>query len=176
MSLSDLAAVGSLISSIAVLVSLVYLALQIRQSQRNQRAALNQGSIDRITSILVTFGSPDYARVYAKTYRHDATFTSEEIATVFFMLRASLVGLQDSMIQHRQGLIDQITLDNTLVAMRQQITFPVWRAAWLTTQNTYAPELRDLVNGLIAQAPVAPPTDFTAQFNATVAELVRPRA
>src|SRR5689334_6518225 len=52
MTLSDLAAVGSLVSGVAVLVSLVYLALQVRQSERNQRAVLNQGYITRVTEYL----------------------------------------------------------------------------------------------------------------------------
>ncbi len=173
MSLTDLAAIGSLVGSIAVVVSLIYLALQIRLAEKNQRAALNQGSIDRTTAMLVTFGHPEYARMFAKAYQHDSTFTAEEIATLILMLRASLVGLQDSLVQHRQGLIDQVTLDNTQVSMRQQLAFPVWRAVWLMTQHTYAPELRQLVDSLIAEAPVAPASDFTALFNAKVAELAK---
>lgn len=37
MSLSDLAAVGSLISGIAVFLSFIFLSLQLRQANRNQR-------------------------------------------------------------------------------------------------------------------------------------------
>ncbi|HEX3432128.1 MAG TPA: hypothetical protein VHT03_14710 [Rhizomicrobium sp.] len=43
MSLSDLASLGSFVSAFAVLASLVYLALQVRQAEKNQRAILNQG-------------------------------------------------------------------------------------------------------------------------------------
>ena len=48
MKLSDLASIGSLISSAAVLISLVYLALQIRQAERNQRALIHQGRASRM--------------------------------------------------------------------------------------------------------------------------------
>ena len=37
MSLSDVAAIGSLVSGVAVLVSLVYLSLQVKQAERNQQ-------------------------------------------------------------------------------------------------------------------------------------------
>ena len=40
MSLSDLASIGSLVSGVAVLGSLIYLALQVRQTDRNQQAAI----------------------------------------------------------------------------------------------------------------------------------------
>ena len=47
MTLSDLAAIGSLVSGLAVLVSLVYVSIQIRQTERNQRALINQGAMAR---------------------------------------------------------------------------------------------------------------------------------
>ena len=48
MSLSDLASIGSLISGVAVLVSLVYLSLQIRQNARHSQALIQQGRAARI--------------------------------------------------------------------------------------------------------------------------------
>ena len=45
MNLSDVASIGSFVSGVAVLVSLVYLSLQVRQTERNQRALMNQGII-----------------------------------------------------------------------------------------------------------------------------------
>jgi len=42
MSLSDLAAVGSFISGIAVFLSFIFLALQLRQANRNQRSLMQQ--------------------------------------------------------------------------------------------------------------------------------------
>ena len=47
MTLSDLASIGSLVSGLAVLGSLFYLSLQNRQLDRNQRALMNQGVINR---------------------------------------------------------------------------------------------------------------------------------
>ena len=43
MSLADLASIGSFISGIVVLVSLVYLGLQVRQAKFHQQAAIRQG-------------------------------------------------------------------------------------------------------------------------------------
>ncbi len=38
MTLTDLASIGSLLSGVAVVISLAYLAFQIRQNTRHQRA------------------------------------------------------------------------------------------------------------------------------------------
>jgi hypothetical protein len=43
MTLSDLSSIVGVISGLAVLGSLVYLSLQNRQMERNQRALMNQG-------------------------------------------------------------------------------------------------------------------------------------
>jgi hypothetical protein len=42
-SLSDISSIASLVSSIAVVISLFYLSIQIRQAQKNQRAIMQQG-------------------------------------------------------------------------------------------------------------------------------------
>ena len=43
MSLSDLAALGSFISGVAVVVTLVFLLVQMRQTNRNQKSLMQQG-------------------------------------------------------------------------------------------------------------------------------------
>ena len=58
MKLSDLASIGSLISSAAVLISLVYLALQIRQAERNQRALIHQGRASRMIALMAQIADP----------------------------------------------------------------------------------------------------------------------
>ena len=58
MSLSDWASIGSLVSSIAVLISLIYLALQVRQAERNQQASIRQGRATRMVDIILAAGEP----------------------------------------------------------------------------------------------------------------------
>jgi hypothetical protein len=53
MLLSDLASIGNLVSGLAVLASLVYLSLQLRQTDRNQKALMNQGTVTRNTDIVM---------------------------------------------------------------------------------------------------------------------------
>jgi hypothetical protein len=55
MSLSDLASLGSFVSGVAVLASLVYFQLrqvnaQVRQTEKNQQALIRQARTDRVTS------------------------------------------------------------------------------------------------------------------------------
>jgi hypothetical protein len=58
MTFSDPASVGSFVSALAVLISLIYLALQVRQAERNQRALMQQGRADRVSGYCLKMAEP----------------------------------------------------------------------------------------------------------------------
>ena len=63
MSIADLA---SLASSVAVVVSLVFLGLQIRQSNRNQRSLMQQGRSARNVELLSRLSNPSVSDVISR--------------------------------------------------------------------------------------------------------------
>lgn len=171
MSFSDIASLGSLISGVAVLISLVYLALQVRQAEKNQRAALNQGTVDRLANLILTLSQPAFADLLARVRAPDPTFTAQEIMSLRLIQRATLLSLQDTVIQHREGLLDQATLDNGVNAMKETLAWPVARVIWQSTKHSYAPELRTFVEGLMAGLPVPTPRDIDAEFKLALAHV-----
>lgn len=170
MSIADYASIASLMSGVAVLVSLVYLALQVRQTEKNQRAALNQGTVDRLANLILTLSQPAFADLLARVRAPDPTFSSQEIMSLTLMQRATLLSLQDTVIQHREGLIDQTTLENGVNAMQETLSWPVSRIIWHSTKHTYAPELRTFVDALMVGLPVPVPRDVVTEFNKGVAQ------
>ena len=79
MTLSDLASIGSLISGVAVLISLIYLALQVRQSDRNQRTLLQQTASTRNAQGSARLTEPHLAELYAKAVHNDTNFTTAQV-------------------------------------------------------------------------------------------------
>ena len=63
MTLSDLASIGSLVSGAAVLGSLIYLALQVRQTDRNQMAAIRHSRVTRAVDVLMAHADPSLAAI-----------------------------------------------------------------------------------------------------------------
>ena len=61
MSLSNLASLGSFVSGFAVLISLIYLALQVRQSERNQQIAIRHSRASRIVELQLALADPAVA-------------------------------------------------------------------------------------------------------------------
>ena len=107
MTLSDIASIGSLVSGIAVLISLIYLGQQIRQNSRHTRALILQGRVDRVVSHHVAIASTDL--VAAWIAENGSTPTPDEIRRRQFQLQgiAYNVSWEDTFVQHENGLLGE---------------------------------------------------------------------
>jgi hypothetical protein len=170
MSLTDLATIASLVSSAAVLVSLVYLSLQLRQTERNQRSLIIQGSINRASEGIQFATQPFVNDLNARVSSGETNFTAAELNQLRLILRRNLIGLQDTVLQHQSSLIDSSTLENTLGLVRSVLAQPVYRAVWWSSSHTYSAEFAAYVDRLVADVPIAEPRDVVAQFQANLAK------
>jgi hypothetical protein len=180
MSLSDLASLGSFISGFAVLISLIFLYFQLRQvnaqvlqTEKNQRALMNQGVISRGINISMFVAQPQINDLMTRMQAGETEFSGPEISVLRLVLRVYLLHLQDHYVQHAAGLIDQISYDNVLSGFRYGVlTQPVMRAIWQRARRGFAPELVTLLDGLIKDMQLAEPVNFVAQLKADLAEVM----
>jgi hypothetical protein len=173
MSLSDLASLGSFVSGVAILISLIYVALQLRQSAKHQRSLTNQGYVARITENLRWLAQPANAELRTRINAGETAFTAEELYRLQLLFRTVVLNGQDLYLQHQSGLLDTITFDTFMLGFKEQIlSQPVFRAIWMGTARTVAPEFRVVVTTMLAEIPLAKPADAVAQFNANLAKVV----
>lgn len=79
MDLESLANLGEAVSAAAVVVSLVYLAIQVRQNTQSQRTDNYLGVLDRIAGIQSRLSQDgDYARLFARGVMDASLLTSRE--------------------------------------------------------------------------------------------------
>src|SRR5215472_12136886 len=106
MSLSDLASLGSFVSGLAVLVSLVYLALQTRQNVKHTRALLNQASGERGVNLFLARAMPDAARVWVA--ENDGAADPSKVQSEQFnnMCAAIYINWDGVFAQHQDGLLE----------------------------------------------------------------------
>jgi hypothetical protein len=168
-SLSNLASIGSLISGVAVLISLVYLALQVRQAARNQRALMQQGRADRVANACIALAQPGISRVYNKGLEGDENLTPEELEQFIALCRAAFLSGEDTFLQHLSGHFDEVAYSSVVAGARAMLRSPGLRACWRISAAQFGPEYRAFMDSLIRETPVAPPSDRLAQWN----ELVR---
>lgn len=173
MSLSDLASLGSFVSGSAVLVSLVYLAIQVRQAEKNQRAVLNQGYITRVADYLRWYAESPINELRTRVIAGDTSFTAEELLRLQLALRVTLLSAQDAYLQHKTGLVDDMTLENSMRSVRNSwLNQPVYRALWLQQAPTIAPEFAAVIETMLRETPVTKPNDMVSLFHADLARVV----
>ena len=170
MSLSDLASIGTLVSGLAVLASLVYLSLQIRQSDKNQRALINQGTVTRNIDILMFLSQPQIHALTTRVAAGEVDFTAEELDYLQLRLRATLLTNQDTYLQHEAGLVDEITFENSLAVLRFVLSQPVYRAIWTTNRNGYAAGYAAYIEKQIEAIPLVKSVDHVARFKKALAD------
>src|SRR5262249_49846165 len=174
MSLSDLASLGSFVSGVAVLASLVFLFFQmrqmteqVRQSEKNQRAVVNQGLSTRASDNIRWLAESPVNELRTRVIAGDTTFTAEELRGVSMAFRLALNQTQDMYVQNKAGLMDPMMFENAILITKDHwLSRAVFRALWAREAATFVPEFRAVIDAMIMEALPAKPVDAVAQFNA----------
>jgi len=106
MPLSDLATIASIVSSLAVAVSLVYLGVQTHQAAKHTRALISQGRSARQTDFLATFSDSDRvaALLQVMTGMQPTAESIRQTQTLMFF-QACFAGWTDVFEQHQENLL-----------------------------------------------------------------------
>jgi len=175
MTLSDLASIATVISSVAVLVSLIYLGLQTRQNTKHTRALIQQARNHRIVENEMLYVSDPAVRDLAiRGDAADSTLTNEQIRAYMHLVSAHLMTLEDFFYQYRDGLIDAERHASTVSALRNNwATRPGFRAAWNICKHGHGKEFQAFVEQVLAETSARSQLDMTVVWqNLTAAERV----
>lgn len=177
MSLSDVASIGSALSGLAVLASLVFLYFQlrelnaqVRQTERNQRSLVNQGATARSIAANTWLTEPHMSAVFTKAISEPTTLSDVEVFQLSGVLRTVMIAYSDTLVQHRNGLADDITLQHAEASLRFFLSVPGVRAMYRIFAYTYAAELQEIVARIFVETPSNPHMDMAARFRVSLDE------
>src|SRR5690242_3748 len=108
MTLSDLANIGNLVSSVAVLASVIYLALQVRQTTRNQRSLMDHGRSEAVSEWLRFIASSDVSPLMLRGNANDPSLTAEERQRYLWCVYPLFLHYEDSFYQFREGMLGKL--------------------------------------------------------------------
>jgi hypothetical protein len=168
MSLEQIFYVSQSVAAIAVVSSIIYLAQQVRQAERIQRAMMQQGRADRVSQLTLAVADPQLARVFRMGITGDSLLTRDEFLQWMLMARAAFLSAEDSFLQHKSGLLDESAFDSFVAGVRRFFAAPGYRAAWRLSSNQYGSEFRKFVNSIIDQTSVASEPDDFAEWQKLV--------
>lgn len=170
MSLSDLAGVGSFISSIAVFLSFIFLALQLRQANRNQRSLMQQARTGRNVEILLKMADPDTSETLAQANTNCAAMTDARIWSFYGFGAAVFWSYEDCFMQFRAKTLDASSWASDVATLERLVAYPPYRAVWKMARDGMGGDYRDYVDSLMEKVPSDTSRTLTDQFKVYMAE------
>jgi hypothetical protein len=169
LTLSEIAALAGIVSSAAVAVSLVYVALQVRQAEKNQRALMQQGRANRAWDGAFRTADPALSAVFHKGMRQPAELSADELDQFLSICRAAFLSGEDSFLQHKSGLLDRTAYESFVAGLRGYLAgAPGLRAAWRLTSPQYGPEYAAFIDAIVSSTPMTEQADPLARWREVV--------
>ncbi len=163
MTLEDLGNIGEFVGAIAVVLSLIYLAVQIRQSNALARAQSRQNLLDTFSQTNWDVARNDYVkRVVAASLRYWPDIPDADKTTFDLTMGRYLSNLQNGLLLRDTGMLDPQTFDETANYMLMCVITNGGQRWWKDTKFA-APGLRAYIDERLAQ-----PETLPGQFDQSI--------
>src|SRR5262249_37024803 len=160
MSLSDLASLGSFVSGLAVLASLILLFFQlrqvnqqVRQSEKNQQALMRQALSARSFEVSLKAVEPAVAESLMSVIEGGESITETALLQHACYSRAAFISWGDAFFQARDGQVSSSAFDSLGRTVGQVMRNIFFRTEWRLQRATFEPEFVAWMDGLVASAP-----------------------
>lgn len=172
MSLSDLASIATVISGIAVVASLIYLAQQTRQNTKHTRALIQQGRSQQIIEEGRTFATDTALREIAlRGDSADPALNSDELMAYIPFVMSQMISTEDQYYQYRAGLVAEERWAGTMEWLRTtRAVWPGFRASWTLVRGVFGAQFRALVDDVLREVNTPQPPDLSPIWHALAAE------
>lgn len=130
LSLGDLANIAEVIGALGVIISLVYVGVQIREHTEEMRTANRQQLIGRAHEATAGFAlSAELSGVLAKVANGD-TLTSGERVQYGYLIRSMLYDVQEAFVLNREGRLDDEYWETRAAVARSYMSSPSARSVY----------------------------------------------
>lgn len=163
MSLSDLASLGSFVSGVAVLTSLIYLALQVRQTERNQQISIRHSRASRTVELHLALADPAVADAWLHGTGSPQEITKTELGQFINVCRALFFHFEDSFYQREEGLLNDNAFETVVAGARLITRTPGVRAAWKISRPNFGGRFLEFMDGVVARSAVEPRVDLSLE-------------
>ena len=166
---------SQIIAAAAIVASLVFVGLQLRQGDKTQRALMHQSTIQRTIELNQRLTDPHIIALVMKARDPQTTWSADEIWQMRAVIRIIVLHVTDLRWQLRAGLLDASTFDSVLTVTRGVFSLPGVRICWQMILPRVSVTDRALVEELlIKDQPVASASDLAASWQSLAAQMYPP--
>jgi len=146
MNLNDLANIGQVIGAVAVVISLIYVALQIRQNTNAVRAATAQAVHEHFANWYNSFArDASLAKIAIDGLRDYGSLSETDKARFVAMFMAFLSYSQNAFLKWRQGLLDPSLWLGWEQVIMNLVCAPGGKGLWKERSYLFGEEFRRYV-------------------------------
>ncbi|HEY2710624.1 MAG TPA: hypothetical protein VGI95_21475 [Caulobacteraceae bacterium] len=163
MTLSDLAALGSLVSGLAVLISLVLLysqlrqlTAQVRQADKYQQTLVKQARTTRVMEVNARLADADFAAVYLRIMTNAEDLTLTDWNRFNSHAHAIFQNGEDTYSQHRRGLLHPDDFDGFVLALNASFRSPPLRVSWAHLRRAFPASYVAFIDQIVAEGRPVP--------------------
>jgi hypothetical protein len=166
--LSDMASVAEVIGALAIVVSLIYVGIQVEDSTRAVRSA----TANEITATLTTWyrevgTDPEAGRIFLDGMTNPELLSREELFRFIFLAHSVMLEFQAAYYLAEEGTLDlelQESITNTLLAVKDQ---PGMALYWEQRGNLFQASFRNYYDALVASGAADNPMEQIYQPHET---------
>jgi hypothetical protein len=155
MSLEQLGLVADIVSAIAIVITLVYLALQIKDSARSSRSAAVTDATTAMQAFYQELGSnPATSKLFLEAVTNPDALSQQDQFQFLMLMHSCFLGFQRSFFLAREGTLDVALRDSIGTAMHAVNRMPGMHLYWRQRKAYFQPEFVEWVEGLLAREPL----------------------
>ena len=144
MTLDDYAMLAEILGAILIIVTLVFLLLQIRQSTKATRAATSQAIHEHMSEIYgMVVGNKEFSAVFVNGMRDPDSLSPSDTAQFFAFWMSACIAMQNLRAQTEDRVIPPDLLEaysNNIINMSSAAGF---QAFWTQRKHLFSPDFRN---------------------------------
>ena len=162
MTLNELGNIGEFISSIGVVVSLIYLAVQIRKNTETERTSTYQSVVSDFGSLNRTMaGNAELSYLYVKAMENFGELDSVEKARVSQLFFATFHYFENMFYQHKKGYLEEDVWRGWKRLMLTYYVRPGFQTWWSIRRDVFSESFGDFLEMSELDVHIASYSDVT---------------
>ena len=138
--------IADIVGAIAVVVSLLYVAGQIRQSRRESRAAAGETAIRSFREVLIPlYSDATLSKMYSRIWTDPEVFKGPERDQAFQIMFQSVKALESVHFHYLNGMLESGTWSGWRNLFLHYINTPGFHHYWGLRQDAYSPAFQEWI-------------------------------
>ena len=172
MTLEEVYYISQVVSTIALVLSVIYLGRQTQLAAKSNVAQMHQARSQQHHEVMLKLTDPEFGPLATAGIHGDLELSNEQIRR-FYFFSVTLLRIQEEMFrQWREGAIATdrwLTTERSLAGM---ISAPGFRSCYWALQGSFDKEFTNLVDKMIENSGPADTYDLEAEWRAGVRRAV----